>query len=81
MPESLFGLVSLMGGLLGGVMGLSVVGLPVLPLSSVMAVPLPEPDPDKAASEMAPDASATERFDSGAAGEDVVWCSFVLKRA
>ena len=44
MPESRLGLASLIGGLVGGVSGLSFAGLSVLPLSSVMPGPLPEPD-------------------------------------
>ena len=45
MPESRFALglcASLMGGVVGGVVGLSFEGLSVLPLSSVMPGPLPE---------------------------------------
>lgn len=43
--------MSLIGGLIGGVIGLSLVGLLALPLSSV--IPLPDPDIDKFASEKA----------------------------
>lgn len=40
-----------MGGLVGGVIGLSCTGLPVLPLSSVIPAPLAAPDPDRVASD------------------------------
>lgn len=73
MPESRLGLcVSLLGGLMGGVMGLSFVGLLVLPLSSVIpSPPLADPDPDNVASDPGATASAIVELDSGAAGEEV----------
>lgn len=52
MPESRFGLCeSFKGGLTGDVIGLSAVGLPVLPLSSVAPAPLTAPEPDRVASD------------------------------
>jgi hypothetical protein len=72
-PESRLGLcASLMGGLVGGVMGLSPVGLLVLALSSVMPTPLPWPDPDRVASE--PDSV------EGADVDELVGCSLMEKR-
>jgi len=77
MPESLLGLASLIGGLVGGVSGLSFVGLSALPLSSVMPRPLPEPLAERLASEVAGWGSAIDI----AAGEEVVAESLTLKRA
>lgn len=71
---------SLMGGLVGGVIGLSCVGLPVLPpLSSVMPAPLAAPDPERVASE--PDSVMAE-LDMLVLVEgcDVVGISFIEKR-
>lgn len=63
---------------MGGVMGLSPVGLLVLPLSSVIpGPPLADPDPDRVASEPP---SAIDELDMGAAGEEVVGVNFTLNR-
>ena len=87
MPESrlIRGLAptSLIGGLVGGVIGLSFVGLPVLPLSSVM--PGPELLPERFRSDpllVVPPlvvAAVVEKF--AAAGAEVVGESLTLNRA
>ena len=81
MPESRLGLVtSLPGGLIGGVIGPSFVGLPVLPLSSVVIPAPPDPDADSVASDPVATVSSMVELDSGAAGEDVDGVSLTLKR-
>ena len=77
MPESRLGLASLMGGLVGGVMGLSVAGLSALPLSSVIPGALPEPDVRRLTSARA----AWGSLVGIAAGDDVLAESLTLKRA
>ena len=64
---------------MGGVVGLSLAGLSVLPLSSVMPGPLPVPE----TSGFDPEATASMLADAvcGAAGEDVDCASLVLNRA
>lgn len=62
-------------------MGLSFVGLPVLPLSSVIpGPPLADPVPDSVASDPVATVSAMVEFDMGAAGEEVVGVNLTLKR-
>lgn len=67
------------GGDVGGVIGLSFVGLPVLPLSSVMPVPLVVAL--RFASEVPSAADVTNGETVAGEGEDVVGDSFMLKRA
>ena len=75
MPESRFGLcVSLKGGVVGGVVGLSFAGLSVLPLSSVIPRPLPV---EALASEPDAIASMFEVY-IAVAGDDVLCESLVL---
>ena len=79
MPESRFGLcVSLKGGVVGGVVGLSFAGLSILPVSSVIPGPLPV---ETLTSEPDAIASMFEAADVAVAGDDVLCESLVLKRA
>lgn len=66
---------------MGGVMGLSFVGLLVLPLSSVIpGPPLADPDPDSVASDPVATVSAIVECDMVVAGEEVVGVNLTLKR-
>lgn len=81
MPESRLGLcTSLPGGLIGGVIGPSFVGLLVLPLSFVVIPAPPDPDPDSVASDPVANVSSIVELDKGAAGEEVDGVSLTLKR-
>lgn len=78
MPESRLGLASLPGGLVGGVIGLSPVeGLSQLPLSSVVPVPLPDPETDSVSATVESMLLACMEDP----GDDVVGESLALKRA
>jgi hypothetical protein len=74
-----------MGGLVGGVIGESPSGLSLLPLSSVMPGPLPEPEA-VAESELSDVRDVASKLACAwppvvAAGEDVVGDSLTLNRA